>query len=76
MTKPKSHHVVPNPKGGWDVKKSGSKRASKHADTKQDAVDKGRKISKKQNTEFFIHKKDGSIQNRDSHGNDPYPPEG
>ncbi len=72
----KSHHVVPNSKGGWDVKKSGAKKASKHTDTKQDAVKAGRKISKNQYMEFFIHKKDGSIQGRDSHGNDPFPPEG
>ena len=76
MPKPKSHHVVPNSNGGWDVKKSGSKRASKHTDKKKDAIDAGRKMSKNQNTEFFIHKKDGSIQGRDSHGNDPYPPKG
>ncbi|MFW6351553.1 MAG: DUF2188 domain-containing protein [Bacteroidota bacterium] len=76
MTKQKSHHVVPNSKGGWDVKKSGSSRASKHTDTKKDAVDAARKMSKNQKTELFIHKKNGKFQNRDSHGNDPYPPKG
>ncbi|MFP4526012.1 MAG: DUF2188 domain-containing protein [Bacteroidales bacterium] len=74
--KKKSHHVVPNSKGGWDVKKSGSSRASKHTDTKKDAVDAARKMSKNQKTELFIHKKNGKFQNRDSHGNDPYPPKG
>ena len=28
----KSHHVVPNPDGGWDVKKGGAERASGHFD--------------------------------------------
>lgn len=76
MAKQKSHHVVPNPDGGWDVKKAGSERASKHTDTKQEAVEKARQISKNQGTELYIHGKDGKIQQKDSHGNDPFPPEG
>jgi hypothetical protein len=71
-----SHHVVPNADGGWDVKKGGSGRASGHFDTKQEAIDAGREISRNQGTEFFIHGKDGKIQRKDSHGNDPFPPEG
>jgi uncharacterized protein YdaT len=72
----KSTHVVPNPKGGWDVKHSGGQRASAHADTKQQAIDRGREISRNQKTEFVIHNKDGRISGKDSHGNDPYPPKG
>lgn len=51
-------------------------RSSGHFDKKQDAVDAGRKFSQNQGTEFYIHGKDGKIQNKDSHGNDPYPPKG
>jgi len=76
MAKQKSHHVVPNPDGGWDVKKAGAERASKHSDTKQEAVEKGRQISQNQGTELYIHGKDGKIQQKDSHGNDPFPPKG
>ena len=76
MSNKKYHHVVPNADVGWDVKKSGSQKSSGHFDTKQEAIDKGRQISKKQNTEFVIHGKDGKIQQKDSHGNDPHPPEG
>lgn len=68
---PKSHHVVPNPKGGWDVKVSGGERAIKHTDVKQDAVDVAREISRNQKTELVIHNKDGRIGQKDSHGNDP-----
>lgn len=74
--KPRSHHVVPNADGGWDVKKDGATRSSGHFDTKQEARDAGHEISKNQGTELFIHGKNGRIQGRDSHGNDPYPPEG
>lgn len=66
-----SHHVVPNPNGGWDVKRGGAARASIHTDTKQEAIDKGRELSRSQGTEFFIHGMDGKIQQKDSHGNDP-----
>lgn len=77
MTKgPKTHHVVPNPNGGWDVKKGGSKRASSHHSTKQDAISAGRKISQNQRTEFRIHNKDGRIAQSVSHGRDPFPPKG
>lgn len=71
-----THHVVPNSDGGWDVKKGGANRASGHFDTKQEAVDAGREISRNQGTEFFIHGKDGQIQQKDSHGNDKCPPRG
>jgi hypothetical protein len=70
----KTHHVVPNPKGGWSVKKGGSSRASKTFDTKKDATDYGRQVSKNQNSELVVHKKDGRIQTSNSHGKDPIPP--
>lgn len=70
----KSHHVVHNPNGGWDVKKGGAERASIHTNTKQQAIDVGRQISRNQSTEFVIHGQNGRIQQSDSHGNDPNPP--
>jgi hypothetical protein len=73
---PDTHHVVPNPNGGWDVKRGGADRASGHYDRKQDAIDAGRMISQNQGTEFRIHNKDGKISQSDSHGNDPNPPKG
>jgi len=70
----KEHHVVHNPKGGWDVKRDGAERASVHKETKQDAINCGRQISRNQGTEFIVHNKDGKISGSDSHGNDPHPP--
>lgn len=70
----KSHHIVPNAGGGWDLKKGGADRASKHFETKRDAVDSGREISRNQKTEFVIHGQNGRIQRSDSHGSDPCPP--
>ena len=71
-----THHVVHNTKGGWDVKRSGAKRSSGHFATKEQAVNEGRQISRKQSTEFVIHGMNGRIQSADSHGGDPYPPKG
>ncbi len=50
---PDAHHVVPHRGGnGWDVKRGGADRASGHFDTKQQAVDFGRQVSRNQQTEF------------------------
>lgn len=70
-------HVVPNPKGGWDIKKPGSPRASKHTDTQKDAIDRAREIVRNQGGgEVRIHGRDGRIRDSDTiaPGNDPNPP--
>jgi len=72
----KKIHVVPNSAGGWDSKKAGAQRASRHFDTKAKALEFARKQARREKAELFIHKKNGQFQNRDSHGNDPYPPKG
>lgn len=41
-------HVVPNPKGDWDIKQSGGERSSGHFDTKKDAIDRARTINENQ----------------------------
>jgi len=73
----KSNHVVPSTKaGGWTVQKSGSARASKSFARKEDAIKYGRELSRKEKTELYIHKRNGIIQQRNSYGNDPFPPKG
>lgn len=67
----KEHHVVPNPDGGWDVKRNDAERASAHFDTKEAAIERAREISRNEGTELIIHNKDGRIASSDSHGNDP-----
>lgn len=76
MAKQDTHHVVPNQDGGWDVKRGGGQKASHHTDTKAEAERIARDISKNQGSELVIHGRDGKIQSKDSHGNDPYPPKG
>lgn len=70
----KTQHVVPNSDGGWSVKKGGAARASQKFENQRDAISYGKKVSKNQNAELFIHRKDGTIRERNSYGNDPCPP--
>lgn len=73
---PKTHHVVPSPDGGWNVRRGGADRVSSHHTTKQEAIDSARNVSRNQGTELRIHNKDGRIASSDSHGRDPNPPKG
>lgn len=70
----KTHHVVPAPRGGWSVKKGGALRASRHFDTKIAAEKYGRRLSIREGSELVIHRLDGTIQRKDSHGRDAHPP--
>lgn len=70
----RTHHVVPNPKGGWNIKKGGAERSSGHFNTKQEAVNRAREISRNQGTELVVHNRNRRIASCDSHGNDPCPP--
>lgn len=65
-----TRHVVPHPEG-WANKKGGSERASSVHDTKREAEAAAREQSRREGAELFIHGKDGTIQRKDSHGNDP-----
>lgn len=74
MAKNNQHHVQPNGDGKWEVKKTGNDRASGVFPTKREAETNGREISRNQGTELVVHRKDGTIERKDSHGNDPNPP--
>jgi hypothetical protein len=68
------HHVVRNPKGGWSVLRSGASRATRVFRTQKDAVSFAKKQARKDSTELYVHRRDGTIQERDSYGQDPCPP--
>jgi predicted RNase H-like HicB family nuclease len=50
------YHVIPSHHGGWEVKKSGASRASRHFEHKQDAVKYGRKVSQNRQVQLVIHR--------------------
>jgi hypothetical protein len=68
MTLKKSQHVVSNPNGGWSVLRSGAARATRVFDNKEDAVSFARTLAEKERTELYVHRRDGTIQQRDSYG--------
>ena len=70
----KERHVVPSENGGWDSKRENAQRASKHFNTKEEAMDWSRQKAKEEKSELIPHKKDGTIQDPDSYGNDSNPP--
>jgi hypothetical protein len=72
-----NRHVVPNPDGGWDVKKPSAQRPSSHHDTQADAVNRAREIVHNGGGgEVITHGRDGRIRDSDTiaPGNDPFPP--
>lgn len=72
----KNQHVTPHPSGGWQVKGAGNKRATIRTDTQAQAISLGRSIAKTQGSELVIHRPNGQIREKDSHGRDPFPPRG
>ncbi|WP_377297723.1 DUF2188 domain-containing protein [Rhizobium sp. SGZ-381] len=74
MTK-RNQHVVPHP-DGWAVKGAGSSRATKVVETQREAIGIARGIAQNQQSEMLIHGENGRIRERNSYGNDPYPPKG
>lgn len=75
MSSKKGQHVVPS-SNGWSVRKAGASRATRTYTTQQDAISAATEIARNQRTEVYIHGRDGRIRERNSYGNDPYPPRG
>lgn len=65
--------MVPNPKGGWSVRQYGAARATRVFDQKEDAVSFAKSLARKASSELYIHRRDGTIQEKDSFGRDPRP---
>ncbi|EPN6606236.1 DUF2188 domain-containing protein, partial [Providencia rettgeri] len=47
-----------------------------HHRTQQEAFEAARDIAKNQRSEVFIHGENGKIRERNTYGNDPFPPKG
>ena len=73
MAKGKNQYVVPT-QGGWGVKGEGNNKLTVKTDIKADALKIGKEIAKNQQSELTILGKNGKIQNKNSYGNNPFPP--
>lgn len=65
-------HVVPH-EDGWAARKEGAERASFVADTQAEAIERARDQARRDGVEVVIHRRDGTIRDSDSYGNDPFP---
>lgn len=72
----KNQHVTPHSNGGWQVKGAGNSRATVRTKTQADAIKVARNIAINNSSEVVIHNTHGQIRDKNSYGNDPYPPKG
>lgn len=71
----KNQHVLPHP-DGWQVKGEGNNRATVVVPTQAEAIETAREIAISNKSELLIHGQNGQIRQKNSYGNDPYPPKG
>lgn len=72
----KNQHVTPHPQGGWQVKGAGNQRATVRTETQAEAIAIAREIAINSNSELVVHGTNGRIREKNSYGNDPFPPKG
>lgn len=71
----KNQHVVPRG-DDWAVRGAGNQRVSSVHSTQAEAERAARAIATNQQSEVVIHRPDGRIRDKNSYGNDPFPPKG
>lgn len=76
MTAEKGVHITHRDDGQWNVVRDGAQRASSVHATQAEATSAGRDTARREQTELYIHRRDGRIRDRDSYGTDPHPPKG
>jgi len=72
MNKGKNQPMVKHTDGLAD-KGAGNGRTTKVVSTQTYATNFAKKIAKNQNSEMFIHGRNGRIRERNSNGKDPFP---
>ena len=70
----KNIHVTHRRDGNWAVIGEGDQRASSLHDTQGGALKAGQPLAENNRSELVIHGRDNRIRNKNSFGNDPFPP--
>jgi hypothetical protein len=60
----------------WGVRGEGNEKLTRKFSTQKEAIDYGKGIAKKQESELRIQGKNGKFRDANSYGNDSYPPKG
>ena len=76
MSKNNNQHVTHRPDGMWQVKGAGNSRATVVTSTQKQSIEIAKRIATNKNSEVVIHGRDGKIREKNSYGNDPFPPRG
>ena len=69
-------HTVQLPDGHWGNKIEGNRIALDNHRTQAQANAAGKNLAQAMRVEHLIHGRDGQIRERNSYGNDPFPPRG
>jgi hypothetical protein len=70
------YFVSPHPEG-WAAKREGASKASNLYDTQREAIERARNLAiNSGGGEVSIQGRNGQIREKNSYGNDPYPPRG
>ncbi|MCS6626774.1 DUF2188 domain-containing protein [Roseibacterium beibuensis] len=76
MAKNPNHWTSPRPDGRWESQREGSQRPSRVFDTQREAWEHTREAARQDGGEAFLQGRNGRIRERNTYGDDPYPPEG
>lgn len=76
MAKQGSNQHVVRREDGWGVLGEGNSRDTVVKPTQREAIERAREIAINNGSEVVIHGRDGKFRERNSYGNDPYPPKG
>lgn len=76
MKKAKEYHITQRSDGNWQYKEIHNTRATGVTTTQAEAFKKARAVAINQGAEVVIHGENGRIREKNSYGNDPFPPEG
>ncbi len=71
----KNVHVVKNA-DNWSVKTEGSQKAYRTVSTQKEAIQIGKNVASNNSSELLIHGVNGKIREKNSYGNDKFPPKG
>ena len=76
MANEKNRLTQLRPDGKWESKCEGATRASKVTPTQKEAWEYSKQKAKEAKGEAFLKGRSGKIRERNSYGNDPFPPKG
>jgi len=71
-----NQHVTRRSDGTWQVLGEGNSKATVVTRTQKESIEIARKIAINKQSEVVIHNKEGKIREKNSYGNDSFPPRG